>query len=342
MPDAPFNMSPPTPEPVAMEPQTESTPQTEGDSILQTAQPSDAAPQRPRDEHGRFLPTTPQEPSGPQIDPALQFAAKDLYFTDDEINKLAAVSPAALQSAIHGRRYELSQRHGGQQFQQQQTQQQPSAADPAQAAFEDFNVTIPDHLSEELAPVKGLAEYVNKLKASVMTENQQLKKELAEIKGYVEQSARVARTEQEMQADQASDELAAKVPGLIEALGKPSQAKRAMGSEQGLKWQMLAPAIKSVTERYVNMLGPDRITDDVALRILTEAWEASGFSKHSTNGNGRSFGPGAVVRPTPSRTSNGREAGPTGDPELDRTHAILSDAWSAYGGNPFARELSSS
>ncbi|MHC4235084.1 MAG: hypothetical protein ACYSUQ_08205 [Planctomycetota bacterium] len=257
--------------------------------------PPDAPQERPRDAQGRFLPQegsdtpeTPGEPSeapaAPSFAPEWIQAAKEMFFNDAEIAGFS--SEAALQDAIVGRQVRMARQMGWQPpaqgqpsdqptaspvQQQQQFQQQPPP--PAtQQALEDLALTIDEaEMGAEIAtPIKSLEQHVNQLKATLVDENKQLRQQMMELRGQVEQSAQTSQTAQAEQYARNWDAIAGSVPGMVEAMGKPSEARAKPGSAEYTRWMMIEPAVRSITERYMQVLGPDRIDQSVMSRIARE------------------------------------------------------------------------
>jgi len=198
-------------------------------------QPPAEGDNRQRDEHGRFVSTKPKEepttaaaPAAPTIDPIWRQAAKDVYFTDDEITSFK--TPELLKTAVTGRRFELAQRHGGQQPRQpaETAPKQPdnkATASPAQSAAEEFKLALPDGMDEEFAaPLKGMAAEINKLRQSYQTlaeEKQQLQQRVEQYETDARQSAQSVQLSQQAQE---WDRLVADIPGIVDFMGKPSEA----------------------------------------------------------------------------------------------------------------------
>lgn len=323
-----------------------------------------AAAGRVRDAQGRFAPKggaaptaepapaeaaaeTHVEPSKiqtPVISEPWMLAAKDLYFTDAEIQ--AFPNEQALQDAVIGRQVRNARRMQPAAQPAPQTAAQPvvsretGPAAAVQAALEDLKLTIPDgELSEEMTgPLRTVEQYVNRLKATVVAENTELRTKVAQLEGVVQQSAESARSVQIENVAREWDQLAESVPGMVEAMGRLSYARANPESPEGMRWQMIQPVVRTITERYAQVLGPERIDLAVMRKIAQEAFVQAGFGPlPSRNGKpaARPVGPGSVVASAP-RASVLPEAGAVGDDEYDRALTAVAQSWQRGGRNPFA------
>lgn len=299
---------------------------------------------RERDAQGRFLPKdapevalVAEEAPKPQLDPAWAQAARDVYFSKDEI--AAFSSEVALQEAVLGRQVRIAQRAGFQAPQpvQQQPDEQPAPKTGIEA-LENFTLgldesTLPD---EYTGPLRAIEQHVNQLKETLGAENADLRQQLAGMQGHVKQSARSAQEAQLTQYVQEWDKIAAAVPGMVEAMGRPSEARQKAGSVEHHRWLMIQPVVQSITDRYMQVVGAERIDHSMMQRIAQEAFEQAGFSPltqqvPTSNGRPVTPGPGAVVA-APSRRA---DAGEPGMDEYDRAVATVAKQWDRAGGNPY-------
>jgi|CXWL01.1.fsa_nt_gi hypothetical protein len=310
-------------------------------------QPSTEGDNRLRDEYGRFVsvkavepPPAAAAPSAPTVDPIWKQAAKDVYFTDDEIASFK--SPELLKSAVNGRRYEFQQRYAqpqnGQQQSQAQTQQAPTPT--AQSVLEDLVLETDENEDSprEISRSSKIVDKYNKIKAvllEVHKESQALKQRLEQYEAVAQQSAQSQAVTQQAQE---WDRLVADIPGIVEFAGKPSEAMSQRGTKNHLRWAALTPAIIAKAEEYAAILGPDRINESVMREIVQKAHEELfGSARPQSNGNGNGnghVGPGAVIRPEPRRSME--EPSMTGDHEFDRSLANATKVWNSMGRNPFA------
>ena len=288
---------------------------------------------RARDEKGRFVGETPK------FDPLYRQAAKDVYFTDAEIDSFTDEN--LLRSAILGRKTELQSRwqqpnQWQQQSQQQQTQQQTQQP-PVQSALDDFKPVIDENADDyHRAFAQQSSEYINKLKASLVAENAQLRQHLQQLTGTVEQSVQSAQSAATMQQAQEMDRIASAIPGMVEFMGKPSEAMNQRGSMNHTRWAALTPAIEAKAMDYARLLGPERIDANVMQRIIREAYEGlwpSQRNGQTTNNNGAARQ--QTMPKQESRRSNGEQPSERGT-EFDKAVEHTRKVWNSFGRNPFA------
>lgn len=339
-PSAPHELPPTSPEPEApVEPQALDEPMISEETAQELyeafSEEQESPDGRQRDAGGRFVSAEPAPEAEPAVDPAWAMAAKDLYFSDEEIASFP--NTMSLQGAIVARRAEMQQRMAP-AVPPAQPQVPPPGTPPTNqpeqpAPLEDLKLSLPDaELPDEVTgPLKEVTEYVNRLKESLVAENQQLKKAMVGLVQHVDQTANASQSTNHAQEwDQITDS----VPGMAEVMGKPSEAARQPGTIQHTRWAMLQPVIRQVTEKYVAALGPERIDATVLKRITKEAFVQSGLSGLSGTANGTSTErPGAVPRPSSRKSS--LVSGTSGMPEHDAATGVMAEAWNQHGGNPF-------
>ena len=341
-------------------------------SDLEGQTPPDAAAGTPvRDEKGRFAKkdaTPPQDQAPamsvepPAVDPVWKELAKAEGLPEDQIETFQ--SEADIETAITTNRVQKMQQaatllginpqqyHQYMQWQQQYGQSAPQGQQPPEAqqtqpppTVEELKLDLDeDELDPKvLATIKALAGKVNQL-GTVATENQKLSQKLAELEGYVRQSALQAQAAQQQAVYAESwDKAAAKIPGFSEYFGKPSDLLRLAQTQpnhQRIRDYVGFDAhFQPVWQNYVNRVGEN----DTALYLaLRDAWNASPYSKlapgtsrNGTNGNGSAHVQQGVVRQTARRTGPRETGGDAIDAEMNRTLGTIAEAWDRKGENPF-------
>jgi hypothetical protein len=271
-----------------------------------------------RDENGRFVATSPAEEAPPRFAPALMNVATQ-FLTEDEIASIP--SATMLLDVVRGRAAQIPQ--------QPQTAPQAPAGQPEPATgIEDFNLQLPegeDELSPEIAEqLKGLTGYVNKLKAGM----EELRTQNAELTQGVQQSAKT-------QSANFWDDVAASVPGMIDAIGKPSAALVNNGTAQANQWSQLAPLIAARAQAQ-NV--PQGMMD--FNRAAKEAWSMYQTLNANTNPTGPNGRPGEAIRGAPRMSVSPRtapKANMSVAEDYDYRLAKLEQAFAANGGqNPFS------
>lgn len=292
----------------------------------------------PRDEQGRFVSPTPDEA---QPDPLAKFSpqlvdfARAAYLTDDQIAKFD--DPSMLYDVVRGRAASMQPVQAPAST--AAGPEAPQGAQPPTVAsdlvIEDLELELDADFSEELAkPVKGLVDYVNKLKTNLVTEVHNLRKQNAELTAGVTQSASAAQRAVVQQQTTQWDQRASSVPGLVDAVGRPSQALGNPDSPQGQAWAELAPLIAARAQAQ-NV--PEHLVDfGRATREAFAAYRAIG-------GNGKVPGPGSApgmaVRPAARRSAApAMKANMTIEEDHAARLANLENAFNQAGGNPFGLE----
>lgn len=131
---------------------------------------------------------------------------------------------------------------------------------------------------------------MNKLKDSFGSQVEKLTAENAQLRGHVQQSAEQSQQVSQQQNSAMWDDIASRVPGLVEYYGKPSQALASPGSIQDQRWGALRDAIyrsannQGVPSQYVDL---DKATAD-AFAFLQP-------TQVNTNGTGQNGHPGRAV-----------------------------------------------
>ena len=269
-------------------------------------------PQSVRDASGRFAPKAPVEtPAAPppaKFNNELMGLAKEAFYSEEEINSFP--SAAILYDAVQGRKAAMAAQRAqnGNGY-----VPAPSAAPPAPQPqklpaidLPDFNIEIPEDASEEYAkPLKEVAGYVNQVKAAFVQQLATRDQQIANLQAQVQQQSAVSQQAAQSQQVQFFDSIASTVPGLVEALGKPSQ-NLASHSPNYSAWGELAPIAaaraqaQGVPEQFVDWN-----------RAFGEAWTAYRAFKGNGQTNGQSNGhnanglPGMAPRSAPRHTSMG-------------------------------------
>ena len=280
-----------------------------------------------RDAQGRFISHAPEAEAPPlpapiKLDAVWKEAAKREFFTDEQIS--AFKTDQDLVNAVNARRMELAQRWapippGPMPPQQDLQQPAPVTAAPATTAvYDDLKLALNDNeLAEEVVqPIKAMAEYVNKLKATLVAENDQLRRGMVQLYGAVGQSVQASQAMQAQQFAAQLDRMVETIPGFVEFAGKPSETIQKPGTPQYERLSAIGGVVSGISAKYANVLGPQALNDHrIITQILQEAFEVLNPSM-TNNGtvanNGKQF-PGAVVRQVAQRSS-GVEPGPTGTP----------------------------
>ncbi len=304
------------------------------------------------------------EPDSPQIDepPAigieLQHAARQVYFTDDEINSFT--SPEIAYSAILGRRTQLAQQYGPQQQQQQQQQpqqmpqqnqpvpqQQPMQQQPVQqqapAPAPEFELTFnEDEVPEEYSkPIKEMAKQWNQVKAAQDSEIANLRQQVSAMHGQLEQSAQAA---QRNVGSSEWDRIAQGIPGMVESMGLPSYADSHPNTPQRVRWTAFSKSLEDRAREAAPLMGyrdPSQIPEEFVVKMAQEVHRQMAFGPlpNQQGNNGAPIqkpGPGQVVQAT---SRNGRSQNSNmDDPNYDEYDAVLATnqaQWDAAGGNPY-------
>lgn len=324
--------------------------------------PEPEAPARPRDENGRFLAAKQPEPTSPVpvVDPVWVEVAKDQGFTDTEIAGWKSDRDAETQ--ISSRRYvnqmKAMQSLGldpqalteFQQWRQQQGKPAVTPQTPVPTATPDFALELDENelAPEVVKPIKAMVDQLNKvtaLSASVNQENQQLRQKVADMEGYVRQSAEQAKAAQsEAQQAAAWDEVAAAVPGFSEYFGKISDLKRLVFANpddpKAADGEVFFNRLTRSWNRYSKVIPDERKAAALAIK---DAWNGLPFSRMPkngrTNGNG-ALQPGSVIRSQPRRGAQVEPTDSSWEAERERQLAAAGAAYEQAGGvNPFASAL---
>lgn len=304
-------------------------PSADGDMTLA----GESVPNRERDNQGRFVsadpaPTdeTPAEQPPPKFSPQMMDQARAVQLTDEQIDSFD--DPGLLWDVIQGRQAQITPPPAAPQTPQAPVSQatagratagqvtgynnlepeaQPAVASSpvaslAEPILEDFTLELDDdEVAPELAkPVKALAEHVNKLKASLVKQVNELRAQNAELQLGVRDSAARAQVATTQQQAGMWDQIAESIPGMVDAIGKPSIAMAQAGSNNANAWSELAPFI---TARAQSQRVPEHLIDYP--RAAREGWTA--YQAVNGNKNGQSSGnpnglPGVAVR-SASRTT---------------------------------------
>ncbi len=292
----------------------------------------------PRDEQGRFVSPTPDDA---QPDPLAKFSpqlvdyARSVFLSDEQIAQIG--DPTLLYDVVRARAASM----------QPAQAPSPTAAGPGAPQGAQPPVGMPDLVIEDLAleldedgaeespkSVKSVIDYVNKLKTSLVTEVHNLRKQNAELTAGMTQSASAAQRAAIQQQATQWDQRASSVPGLVGAMGRPSQALGNPDSPQGQAWAELAPLIAA---RAQSQNVPEHLVDFA--RATREAFAAF----RAIGGNGKASGansaPGMAVRPAARRTAApAMKANMTVEEDYNARLANLENAFTQAGGNPFGLE----
>lgn len=321
---------------------------------------------RQRDANGRFL--RPETPSA--VSRVWQEAAKQHGFTDEEVSAFS--SDVQAQQKIGERRLTeqiraiqtlgidpqqfsaFQQWQQGQRQPQGQGQQTPSATTSQQppntvaTSLDDLKLDLnEDEVAPEIAQqLKAMNDYVNRLKATALTENTKLRTEMQELQQQLRQSAEAVTRAQAAAAESAQwDQVAADVPGFVEYFGTPSDLDRM--AQQNPRAAIVRDAdtfnrnyLLPKLDEYERVLGVNH--PSAKLLALQDAWAESPWSKLSatpkngTNGK-NSYGPGSVVRSS-GRKPSAAEPAPSDDiqAEYNRLMQVVGEQWDRMGGNPFS------
>lgn len=302
-----------------------------------TPEPAASTDDRVRDPKGRFAPSptsefgTPEEPTEatPKFAPALIQAASQ-FLTEEEISSIP--SAELLIEVMHGRANALRSQSARTTDQGGNGQVVPeSIPSPEPEKLDDFVLNLPeDDLSPEVTQqLKGLVEHFNMLKGSM----NELHAQNAELKQGVRQSAEASKHVAQQQHAGFWDNLAAQVPGMVEAIGKPSTALTNDVTPQAKQWRDLAPLIAA---RVQAQGVPGDYTDFP--KAINEAWAMyrSLNGNETTNSTGR---PGVAVRGS-QRLSSAPAPRPKEDmgvrEEYEYRLSRMEALWHANNGrNPF-------
>lgn len=281
---------------------------------------STSTDERPRDENGRFVSPDATTEEAPRFAPALMNVATQ-YLTEDEISSIPTAT--MLLDVVRGRVAQIPQQPG------MSPQQETPAPKPEPAAgLEDFNLKLPegdDELSPEISEqLKGLTGYVNKLKASM----EDLRVQNAELSRGVQQSAYT-------QNANFWDEVALSVPGMIDAIGKPSTALVNNGTSQATHWAKIAPLIAAQAQSQ-NV--PQGMMD--FKKAANEAWTMYQTLNKDVKPTGTNGRPGEAIHGAP-RMSVSPQTAPQQNMSVKQDYEYrlgkLEQAWAANGGrNPFS------
>jgi len=295
------------------------SPETEPIQTVEAPEGADSTTSdaRLRDENGRFI--SPEKPAdAPRFAPALMNVATQ-FLTEDEINSMPSAN--MLLDVVRGRMASIPQPPS-------QGVMQQSTAPPPSPGIEDFNLQLPegdDELSPEIIEqLKGLTGYVNKLKASM----EELRYQNAELSRGVQQSAHT-------QNANFWDEVAASVPGIVDAIGKPSVALVNRGTPQAKQWAELSPLIAARAQAQ-NV--PQGMMDFG--RAVKEAWSMYQALNGNTTPTGTNGRPGEAIRSAPRMSVSPRTA-PKANMSVAEDYeyrlARVEQAFAANGGrNPFS------
>lgn len=337
--------------------------------LAQSRQEETAEPTRERDEHGRFKskaaavpaqqPDTPtpfvHESQTPRVDPAWVEAAKVEGFSEAEIGTFT--SDDDVQTRIAVRRLQNLQRAGitpqdylaFQQWRQQGSQPQPAQTQqtpqPTVATtLDDLNLNIDEN---ELAPevagqLKAMNEYVNKLKATLVGENQKLRQQVDTMEqATMQQRAAVEQAQREAQWAREWDAATDGTP-FASYFGKPSELKRISDAnpndQRVLDLVGFRAYFDPAYDRYSKTLGHTAQALKLAVR---DAWQASPFSRLNGNGNanrnnGTGNANGSVVRQSATRRSPAEQYKPDSAGDFERGMDVVKQAFADNGGiNPF-------
>ncbi len=173
-------------------------------------------------------------------------------------------------------------------------QQQAMQQQPAQA----MELKLDDIPEEFSGPLKQVQQSFNDLKGSVIAENQQLRQALAGVQSEVQQSAELASQAGRQQAAQHGDAIAGSVPGLVEAIGKPSQAEFGSDPIARARWKAVEEVFLPQLHNHAQRFGyhPATVPQSVVTALLTDAATQLGYLS-GTNG----------------RTNNGQNRAPQGN-----------------------------
>ena len=316
---------------------------------------------KPADEAEAEVEKKPDE-TQPHVSPQWVAAAKDVWFTDDEIR--AFKDDREAQYHVQARRIQGLQSAGidpreFMAFRNAQRQpQQPSAQPPvdqaeaqtapsATTALADFKLEInEDDLAPELvAPLRATEKFVNQLKETLGAENTRLRQEMAGVQGAVQQRAenKIAADNEVRYAAQ-WDETAKATPDFVAEFGVPSEVKRLPPDDpRVLKIQSFDPYVQAAWRRHAQAMGGDQ---NVRLQnVVADAFKQYVSDrttvKASTNGTPttRTAQPGSVVRQATRRApTQPKDDGSTENIEaaLAESMKAVSDLWDKAGGNPYA------
>lgn len=277
---------------------------------------------RARDEKGRFVPDDAAAEDAPRFAPAVMNVATQ-YMTQEEID--STPNAAMVLDIVRGRMAAVSQ----QATPQEQPAPPPQDKPPSPTELDEFVLNLSEEEQEGLSPelaqsLKGLTGYVNKLKGSL----DKLHAQNMELSRGVQQSA---------QTQNAGfwDEIAASVPGMIDAIGKPSTALINNGTAQAGRWRELAPLIVARAQAQ-NV--PQGMMD--FSKAASEAWSMYQTLNGNTNTTGANGRPGTAVRGAPRLSVSPRTA-PKDNMSAAEDHeyrlAKLEQIFAANGGrNPFS------
>lgn len=330
------------PAPVAAppEPQGQPVPPTIPQPV--TAPPLDT---RQRDEHGRFVSAAPPEPPPPQpkFSAPLIDAARAAYYTDEQINSFTDAS--LLFDAVRGRYAAMQQQNsyqpppGQHQTVSQQPAMQPAATNVPAPLVSDFNFQVPEDLDPETTKtMKSMVEHFNAVTKKLADEVTTVKAKNTKLEESLQQSAATQQQVAQQQYAQLWDSLASEVPGMVEAIGKPSQVVGRTGS-QAAEWAKVALRIQMYAAEQ--NVPPEYIDYRQAVH---KAWAGYQADKNATNGNngshknGNAGLPGVAVRSSsrsPVPPVNKGELSPEDD--YARRLAVMQNAFMANNGkNPLS------
>jgi hypothetical protein len=213
-------------------------------------------------------------------------------------------------------------------------QQQVQAAE-TDLAIEDFALDLDGEAGEEVAkPVRELVSHVNKVKSALVEEIHKLRRQNAELTAGVMQSASAAQRAAVQQQTTFWDDVASSVPGLVEAVGRPSQALTSQDGPQGRAWSDLAPLISA---RAQSQSVPEHLIDFA--RATREAWAAYQVIDKNGKGLDTRGAPGVAARPAPRRSAApALKPNMTTEEDYNARLGALENAFAQAGGNPFALE----
>lgn len=262
--------------------------------------------------------------------------------------------PQQPQAAQQPPQYQPPQPMQQQQVQQQYPEQQPTMQPqpmqaqppqqyqaPQQQPAQTLELKLDDNEvpSEFSGPLKQVQQFVNDLKGSVITENQQLRQALADVQRGVQQSAELAGQAGQQQAAQAGDAIADSVPGLVEAIGKPSQAEFGNNNVARAKWTAIAEVFRPELSKHAERFGYQSVAEvpqTVVRELLKDAATQLGYLG-GTNGRANN---GQTNRAPQGNRFQNQQPGrvPASNPE-DVEASYLGDLMSLVGDQSLANEI---
>jgi hypothetical protein len=303
-------------------------------------QPQTVDDGRPRDSQGRFVTPEPvqQGVTGQAAAPSLAVkfsqplldAARSVMLTDDQISSFN--DPSLLFDVVRGRAASMQRQPAT--VQPVQPQYQPVVPAPAvEQPLPDFNLTLPEG---ELDPalvktLKDLTAYANALKATVAKKLETIEGKNKTIEQTLQATAQSAAVAQQSEQARFWDEVASSIPGMVQAIGRPSVVSRSPQSAQGTAWAEVAPLI--IARGQAQNVPPDFIDYQ---RAAAEAWDLYqhlGRNRNGAAGNGQNGPnlPGQTIRGTSRQGTaapSNRELSPQED--YNQRLAAFTEAWIAH------------